>query len=600
MSKLVLAVLVVAVGACGYGSGVTDCGSIACPNDRVCDGRGGCAFPQQVSGCAGLADATACSYPGVASGECSQGLCVPVGCGNGVITSGEVCDDSNTINGDGCSADCRSNETCGNGIVDIAKGEQCDGGDACRANCKARLCGDGMVDAPLEACDDGDANSDVAPDACRENCQLARCGDNTLDSGEVCDDGNTHSGDGCSGDCLSNETCGNGVIDADELCDHGANNSSDPDACRPDCSLPLCGDGIVDSLEGCDDGAANSDTIGGRCRTNCQDARCGDHVVDPGEACDDGNRASGDGCSADCLSLEVCGDGIVNPERGETCDCGTGSINGPVGCNGTHNSTDPVSPCRLDCTLRRCGDGVLEAPEQCEPAGNGHAQNLGAGSCTAAGFYDGTIACTPFCTFDTSACVGKCGDHMKNGNEQCDPPAFGATCEDFNYYSGSLACSSLCSFDTSTCSGRCGDHVLNGTEECDDQDLGGMTCVGLGYYSGTLACSGGCALITAGCVGKCGDKIKNGPEMCDATDFGAFTCASFGTHVGTGLKCNDKCDMIDPGGCATCGDDKCDVDKGENACNCFVDCKDAGPCPVCGDGKCDVGETKTSCAVDCG
>lgn len=43
-------------------------------------------------------------------------------CGDAVIdpSAGELCDDGNTLSGDGCSADCRSDETCGNGIVWIA------------------------------------------------------------------------------------------------------------------------------------------------------------------------------------------------------------------------------------------------------------------------------------------------------------------------------------------------------------------------------------------------------------------------------------------------------------------------------------------------
>jgi len=36
---------------------------------------------------------------------------------------------------------------------------------------------------------------------CRTNCTVPRCGDGVFDAGEVCDDGNTTDGDGCSSDC---------------------------------------------------------------------------------------------------------------------------------------------------------------------------------------------------------------------------------------------------------------------------------------------------------------------------------------------------------------------------------------------------------------
>jgi len=48
--------------------------------------------------------------------------------GNGILDPKEVCDDGNTVSGDGCSSDCRSNETCGNSVVDVIKGEVCDDG----------------------------------------------------------------------------------------------------------------------------------------------------------------------------------------------------------------------------------------------------------------------------------------------------------------------------------------------------------------------------------------------------------------------------------------------------------------------------------------
>jgi cysteine-rich repeat protein len=65
-------------------------------------------------------------------------------------------------------------------------------------------CGDGVLDAPLETCDDGEANG-LSADACRPDCTLPRCGDGVVDSGETCDDGDTWGGDGCSPACLAED-----------------------------------------------------------------------------------------------------------------------------------------------------------------------------------------------------------------------------------------------------------------------------------------------------------------------------------------------------------------------------------------------------------
>jgi cysteine-rich repeat protein len=91
----------------------------------------------------------------------------------------------------------------------------------------------------------------------------------------------------------------------------------------------VCGNGIIESSEECD-GAAN-------CNASCQViAVCGDGVIKAPETCDDGNLGGGDGCSATCGvelgyicsgtpsvcigSESNCNDGIDNDGDGAT-DC---------------------------------------------------------------------------------------------------------------------------------------------------------------------------------------------------------------------------------------------------------------------------------------
>ncbi len=161
-------------------------------------------------------------------------------CGDGKKAPAEACDDGNTTDGDGCSADCTSDESCGNEIIDAVAGETCDdgnevAGDGCRADCRgAEVCGDGEIDEVNdEVCDDGNK---VNGDGCTSDCKGKEvCGDERIDEDELCDDGNKLGGDGCSADCKSDEVCGNGVVDVGEECDDG--NSVRDDACSNSCKL---------------------------------------------------------------------------------------------------------------------------------------------------------------------------------------------------------------------------------------------------------------------------------------------------------------------------------------------------------------------------
>ncbi|MEZ4366595.1 MAG: DUF4215 domain-containing protein, partial [Kofleriaceae bacterium] len=208
------ALTVGALAAClAAGEVPCDDGTV-CPAGAVCLTAGGCATPAQLAACDGVGDGLACEVLG-AAGVCLDGACVIAVCGDGRADPGEACDDGNTLDGDGCSRYCDSDERCGNGVRDAA--EECDDGndvahDGCQPSCRIQRCGDGVVDPdgldPLDPADD-----------------------------EVCDDGNQAGGDGCTPDCRSLEVCGNGVIDllAGEQCDEG--DLRNHDGCSASCRL---------------------------------------------------------------------------------------------------------------------------------------------------------------------------------------------------------------------------------------------------------------------------------------------------------------------------------------------------------------------------
>lgn len=322
--------------SCNADCTLSKCGDGKLGQEEVCD-------PQLTAACA-----DDCTYlVGCGNGvldegeECDPGpeadkneVCAPNcterGCGNGykdqIGEFNEVCDDGNVASNDGCSADCLSNETCGNGVVDFAIGEVCDdgngtSGDGCYSTCRSReTCGDGYVN---------------------------------WQTNEACDDGNTTSGDGCSGDCLSNELCGNGIVDSvrGEECDPGG---IDTVSCDADCTLTVCGDAYVNlTIEQCDDGSFDS----AWCDVDCSLAVCGDGYVNPAaEECDGGNldtaTCNGTNAGARACTAAVCGDGYINLAAGEECD--------PLG------ASDPLclgpAAGASACRVSACGDGY------CNPA----------------------------------------------------------------------------------------------------------------------------------------------------------------------------------------------------------------------------------------
>lgn len=192
-----------------------------------------------------------------------------------------------------------------------------------------------------------------------------RCGDGIVGNtpGETCDPpdsvpNQTYPNNICRADCTF---CGDGIVNNGEQCDF--NDPNAPANCNTDCTLtpPQCGDGIVGNTAGetCDPPGSvpNPSLPNNTCRGNC--TYCGDGIKDGGEDCDfndqtDPNVQAGH-CSTSCTILPFCGDGIVGNTAGETCD--------PPGSN-----AGQPNECRANCTF--CGDGILDAGEQCDDHNN--------------------------------------------------------------------------------------------------------------------------------------------------------------------------------------------------------------------------------------
>lgn len=249
---------------------------------------------------------------------CNPGCQAPV-CGNGVVEGpNEACDDGNRDDTDACSNACKKTAVCGNGVKE--GGELCDDGnsdeqDGCTSDCKPGPICGNGIKEGSEACDDGNDQED---DGCSNTCKrLAVCGDGVVEGQEECDDGNVVETDACSNACKKLAVCGNGVVEAGEQCDDG--NRIDTDACNNSCvPAPVCGNGVREGLEECDDGNSNDlDACSNACNKR---AVCGNGVVEAGEQCDDGNRTDNDACTNACTPAPVCGNGVV--EAGEQCDDG--------------------------------------------------------------------------------------------------------------------------------------------------------------------------------------------------------------------------------------------------------------------------------------
>jgi cysteine-rich repeat protein len=373
-------------------------------------------------------------------------------------------------------------------------------------------------------------------------------------------------------------------------------------AVQPVCITNDCGDGIVQLTEVCDDGNIED---GDGCAANCLSReQCGDGVLNSaaGEVCDDGNTMAGDGCAADCRSIEICGNGVRDVN--EACDDGN-TVPGD-GCSGNCKSTEV------------CGNGIVDINEKCDDGGapGGCNDDCQGGTGCGDGAIDKDGSGNPLEECDdgnadnqddcTNACkLNICGDGIVQTSgvrvEQCDPSVgFGETV--------------TCNLDCTSAS--CGDGKINNAagEQCD---------AGPGMNADNRDCTSLCK------VNVCGDGLADtlGPahlEECDDGNAGQTDgCSNQCTLPACGNGVREMGEACDDGnttngdGCSStcafesCGDgivnngEDCDPGPMFETASCNADCTNY----VCGDLKvnrvageqCDDGNTMNTdaCRNDC-
>jgi hypothetical protein len=528
----------------------------ACPTSGECTSTDPCAVSLLVS--PATCQAICMHYqqgilPQAGDGCCPPGATYatdtdcPQSCGDGVVGTGESCDvgivppkagscptncddgfscTNDFLVGNGCTAKCAHTS-----ITTPTSGDGCcpDGGTSVTdTDCPAR-CGDGVVE-PGESCD----SAAVGPGACPTSCppSPSACVQTAL----------TGSASACTATCVSSPIAACSP-QSDGCCPAGCTAATDPD-----CSA-TCGDGKVQIGESCDVAIPSGNP--GACPTACDDGDpCTTDLLLSGGTCAAScvhlpvtAFVAGDGCcppggdltvDADCAG--VCGDGVVDPPV-ETCDKGVaGSC--PAACPAAPNActkltlvgspstcsslcvATPISACArgddccpAGCTAATdpdcpvvCGDGVVEAGEQCDRAITAGMPGACARTCDDADACTTDIAsgsvqnctrrCTHFavvacldndgccpagCTAATdSDCAPTCGDGHIGAGETCDPPTTcPTTCPDdgdpctFEQLVGDpLSCNSACRHvPITTCGTASSDHCCpTGCTSVTDSD----------------------------------------------------------------------------------------------------------------------------------
>ena len=246
-------------------------------------------------------------------------------------------------------------------------------------------------------------------------------------------------------------------------------------------------------------GSSQPDPTGGKIQATCVDATarkaessCVSRGVAVNQAFPGCNATTSAGlaqCADERMKCRICN--LLNDVDGMTRDCDLFDDNNDA----NESCAEPPE----------CGDGGVEAGEDCDDGGNLPG--------------DG---CSPLCTIepgwscsgDPSHCAPICGDGLVSGDEACD---------DGDTTSGD-GCSATCQVESgyacvgiapSICTTVCGDGLVRPGEACDD---GGILPIDGCSATCTIENGWHCSGAPSTCGPTCGDGLLRGSELCDDGD----------------------------------------------------------------------------------